>query len=42
MEQLLNEPWTNLEEVATYFGVNKDTVRNWIKKTDIPIHKIGR
>lgn len=42
MEQLMNEPWAGLEEVATYLGVNKDTVRNWIKKTDIPAHKIGR
>lgn len=42
MEQLMNEPWVSLEEVATYLGVNKDTVRNWIKKTDIPAHKIGR
>ena len=41
MEQLMNEPWASLEEVATYLGVNKDTVRNWIKKTDIPAHKIG-
>lgn len=23
-------------------GVTKDTVRNWIKKTDIPAHKIGK
>ena len=42
MEQLMNEPWASLEEVATYLGVNKDTVRNWIKKTYIPAHKIGR
>lgn len=37
-----NEPWASLEEVAAYLGVNKDTVRNWIKKTDIPAQKIGR
>lgn len=37
-----NEPWVSLEEVSEYLGVNKDTVRNWIKKTDIPAHKIGR
>lgn len=36
------EPWVSLEEVAKYLGVNKDTIRNWIKKTDIPAHKIGR
>jgi len=37
-----DEKWSNLECVAEHLGVNKDTVRNWIKKTDIPAHKIGR
>lgn len=36
------EKWSSLEDVAAYLGVNKDTIRNWIKKTDIPAHKIGR
>ena len=43
------EKWSNLEETAEYLGVTKDTtnyidmtIRNWIKKTDIPAHKIGR
>ena len=36
------EPWVCLEKLAEYLGVNKDTIRNWIKKTDIPAHKIGR
>ena len=34
--------WIGIEEAATYLGVTKDTVRNWIKKTDIPAHKIGK
>lgn len=42
MELKNTEPWVSLEEVASFIGVNKDTVRNWIKKTDIPAHKIGR
>lgn len=42
MDPNLNEAWSSLEEVAIYLGVNKDTIRNWIKKTDIPAHKIGR
>lgn len=42
MESNKTEAWSNLEEVATHLGVNKDTIRNWIKKTDIPAHKIGR
>ena len=36
------EKWSNLEEIAEYLGVTKDTIRNWIKKTDIPAHKIGK
>lgn len=36
MEEYINEPWSSLDEVASYLGVNKDTIRNWIKKTDIP------
>lgn len=35
--------WINIEEAAKYLGVNKDSIRNWIKKeTGIPAHKIGR
>jgi len=36
------EKWSSLKEVAQYIGVNKDTVRNWIKKDAIPAHKIGK
>lgn len=38
----LVDKWFSLEETAEYLGVTKDTIRNWIKKTDIPAHKIGR
>lgn len=40
--QQVTETWSSLEEVAAFLGVNKETVRNWIKKTDIPAHKVGR
>lgn len=33
----LNEKWSSLEE--TYLGETKDTIRIWIKKTDIPAIK---
>lgn len=42
MDNKLNEPWICLEELSEYLGVNKDTIRNWIKRTNIPAHKIGR
>ena len=38
-----NDKWINLEEAADYLSVNKDTIRNWIRKgTGIPAHKIGK
>lgn len=36
------EKWIDIEELSEYLGVAKDTIRNWIKKTDIPARKIGR
>ncbi len=37
------EKWVGIEEAANYLGVNKDTIRNWIKKENgIPAHKIGK
>nr|WP_305182570.1 helix-turn-helix domain-containing protein [uncultured Schaedlerella sp.] len=38
----LADKWYGLEETAEYLGVTKDTIRNWIKKTDIPAHKVGK
>lgn len=38
----INEKWSSLEEIAEYLGVTKDTIRNWIRKNDIPARKIGR
>ena len=35
--------WISIEEAADYLGVNKDTIRNWIRKeSGIPANKIGR
>ena len=37
------ERWIGIDEAAEYLGVNKDSIRNWIKKdTGIPAHKIGK
>ena len=36
------ERWIGIEEVAEYLGVKPSTVRDWIKKTDIPANKIGK
>ncbi len=42
MIESVNESWVGISDVATYLGVTKDTIRNWIKKTDIPAHRIGK
>lgn len=42
MSEMNNDSWISLVEAAEYLGVKKETVRNWIKKTDIPAHKIGK
>ncbi|MGM9601001.1 MAG: helix-turn-helix domain-containing protein [Faecousia sp.] len=36
------ESWIGIEEASHHLGVTKDTIRNWIKKTNIPAHKIGK
>jgi excisionase family DNA binding protein len=37
------DKWIGLDEAADYLGVNKDTIRNWIRKNNgIPANKIGR
>lgn len=37
-----DESWISIAEAAIHLGVTKDSIRNWIKKTDIPAHKIGK
>lgn len=38
----VNENWISITEAAEHLGVTKDSIRKWIKKTDIPAHKIGK
>jgi hypothetical protein len=43
MTDLFKDNWININDAANYLGVNKDSIRNWIKNnSDIPAHKIGR
>ena len=42
MSDNYSESWIGVEEAANHLGVTKDTIRNWIKKTDISAHKIGK
>lgn len=38
----IEDKWISISDVAEYIGVNKDTIRNWIKNTDIPAHRVGK
>ena len=38
----LDDKWISISDVAEYIDVNKDTIRNWIKSTDIPAHRVGK
>lgn len=37
-----SEKWVNLEEIAEHMGLSKDTIRNYIKKKQIPYYRIGK
>lgn len=41
MNENYPEKWIEIEDSANFLGVAKDTIRNWIKKTDINARKIG-
>jgi len=36
------EKWVNLEDVAEYLSVSKDTIRAWIRENKIPFCKAGK
>ena len=36
------EKWVSLEEIADHMGISKDTIRNYIKKEQIPYYRIGK
>lgn len=43
MSEVIDDKWIGIEAAAEYLDVNKDSIRNWIKKESrIPAHKIGK
>lgn len=40
MSEIISEAWVGINEAAAHLGATPETIRNWIKKTDIPAHKI--
>jgi excisionase family DNA binding protein len=41
MLELNQERWLSIGEIAAHLGVNKDSIRNWIKNKNLPAHKVG-
>lgn len=42
LNELMEDGWIGIAQAAQYMSVTKECVRNWIKKTDIPAHKVGK
>ena len=36
------EKWVNLEDIAEYLSVSKDTVRTWMKEGKLPVYRAGK
>lgn len=36
------EKWVNLEDIAEYLSVSKDTIRIWIRNGKLPYYKAGK
>ena len=41
-ENSVPEKWVNLEDIAEYLSVSKDTVRTWMREGKLPINKAGK
>lgn len=42
MHESYVDNYISIDEAAQYLGIKPVTLRNWIKKTDIPTRKIGK
>lgn len=42
IQENYNDNYISVDEAAQYLGIKPVTLRNWIKKTDIPTRKIGK
>jgi len=37
-----DDRWLSVGEIAAYLGIKRDTVYKWIKRRELPAHKVGR
>ena len=42
MEQLTDDRWLSVDEIAAYLGIKKDTLYKWIDRKKMPAHKLGK
>ena len=42
VENNVEEKWVNLEDIAEYLSVSKDTVRTWMKEGKLPVYRAGK
>jgi excisionase family DNA binding protein len=42
LDQIMNERWLSVAEIAAHLGVNPDTIYKWIERKQLPAHKVGR
>ena len=42
IEKNITEKWVNLEDIAEYLSVSKDTVRTWMREGKLPVNKAGK
>ncbi len=41
-ENITVEKWVNLEDIAEYLSVSKDTIRIWLRDGKLPIRRAGK
>ena len=41
-ENITVEKWVNLEDIAEYLRVSKDTIRIWLRDGKLPIRRAGK
>ena len=39
---MIDDRWLSVDEIATYLGVERDTLYKWIGRKKMPAHKVGR
>jgi len=38
----MNDRWQSVDEIATYLGIQPDTLYKWVNRKNIPAHRVGK